>query len=635
MQSIRMLLEGNKAAYDAFQEWYVCLQDIWTGDRGKERLYQGLLDDFLEAAQQLPESGRLALEEQIKAFEALFDPIRLSIQYRDWKQQDAALIENIPFILTYTENSYMVIPFEVGGSTEVFRNVAAATVVNPAKIIYLFLAERRQDLKVLSQSFPYIFGYMKKKEIRAEVELILACRDAAVSEAEDGLAAKLSQLSEGRLRRVKLMYAADTESFVGELEAYLKQRSRKKPFFVLERNETGLSRLLEGAGLYRRFPHYSFDSETIRFTTAENCEMLRYIRKNPFITAADMASVRRCVGGSGRQPEFYEDYKDLWKKYRENTVVWKLLCGTLADHAANRDSLAVFRKKEESGKQQTPVKYLYLLPFACSRSVSRIIETLEKNGIAEKDSRLDTYSSGACKVEILDRCGYREQYDRLFSHVYELSDPEALSVWSEGKSRQVRVSYDDLRADGILIGGSRKGQFLSLLRYFQNKGYIIRLQEEADDKVSFVYATRQIKELLTTAGKMLEVYTYHKAKETGRFDDVASSFEIEWEGTEDLRNEFDCILTKGFRTLFVECKARPEIEQGFYFKIAELARQFGVNTTAVLIADTQERESSEAAQLNEMQRMRGSMMNVITIWKQEEIENIGHTLLKIINGKYE
>jgi hypothetical protein len=43
----------------------------------------------------------------------------------------------------------------------------------------------------------------------------------------------------------------------------------------------------------------------------------------------------------------------------------------------------------------------------------------------------------------------------------------------------------------------------------------------------------------------------------------------------------------------------------------------------------------ERALLNEVQRKRGETMNVITIWKREEINNIGNTLLRIINGKYE
>jgi hypothetical protein len=185
------------------------------------------------------------------------------------------------------------------------------------------------------------------------------------------------------------------------------------------------------------------------------------------------------------------------------------------------------------------------------------------------------------------------------------------------------------------ISGNRKAEILSLLHYFRDKGYIINLKENENNTVDFTYATRQIKELLTTAGKMLEVYTYHKAKETGRFDDVVSSFEIEWEDEPQIKNEFDCIVTKGFRTLFIECKARPEIDQDYYFKIASLVSKFGVNARAVLIADTQEKSYYDSAAVNDMQRQRGGMMGVITVWKKDEIGNIGETLLRIIDGKYE
>ena len=507
--------------------------------------------------------------------------------------------------------------------------------VNPAKILYLYLAEKKQDLAELGRSLPYIFAYMKKKEIRAEAELIVICRGKALPVNWEEEADKLRAQAGGRLRRVRMMPAEDTEAFVSELEAYLRQRSRGKTFFALERNQTGLSRLLEGAGLYSRMPSYSFDSESASFTTSPEAAMLRFIRKKNFITAADMASVRRSAGNGGRQPEFYEDYKELWNRYSDNPLTWKLLCGLLSDHAANRDILASFRKREERDKSRQAQVRRYLLPFSCSRSAGRIVKYLAWSGVAEKDSRVEAFSSGACQVKILDRCDLADQYDRLFSAVYELMDPDAIRVWTEAKSHTVRVGFDDLRADGILIGGNRKNQFLALLRYFRDKGYITRLREETDDKVSFVYATRQIKELLTTEGKMLEVYTYHKAKETGQFDDVVSSYEIEWEETDELRNEFDCILTKGFKSLFVECKARSELEQNYYFKIAGLARQFGVNTTAVLIADTREMAGGERALLNEVQRKRGETMNVITIWKREEINNIGNTLLRIINGKYE
>lgn len=173
-----------------------------------------------------------------------------------------------------------------------------------------------------------------------------------------------------------------------------------------------------------------------------------------------------------------------------------------------------------------------------------------------------------------------------------------------------------------------------LMQFFCNEmNYVINLEISQEGSMSFTYGSRRIKELMTTAGKMLEVYTYHKAKELGEFDDVVSGFEADWEET-GVKSEFDGILTKGFHTIFVECKARPNIDQAFLFKIHSLTDEFGINATAVLIADTEEKSFYSNAPLNAMQRERGNMMDVVTIWKPDEIENIGATLLKVVNGSY-
>lgn len=136
---IRGLIEGNRKAVVAFQEWFTCLKDIWNGDKGKVRSYKSLKYSFLNAANTLSDERRKSVREQVKAFEAVFYPILASMEYRDWKQDDVAFVDNIPFVLTYTENAYMVIPFVTGDNTDVFGNVAAPTVVNPARIIYLYL----------------------------------------------------------------------------------------------------------------------------------------------------------------------------------------------------------------------------------------------------------------------------------------------------------------------------------------------------------------------------------------------------------------------------------------------------------------------------------------------------------------
>lgn len=133
---------------------------------------------------------------------------------------------------------------------------------------------------------------------------------------------------------------------------------------------------------------------------------------------------------------------------------------------------------------------------------------------------------------------------------------------------------------------------------------------------------------------MLEVYLYHKVRESGMFDDVMSGFEIEWEDTPENKNEFDCILTKGFQTIFVECKAVRMMEQDYYYKLKVLAEQFGINVIMVMLQETQEKNYHETAKLNKNQEERGKKLNIITVRKREEIEHIDETLLRIVNGTY-
>lgn len=631
MAGIRRLIEGNKKAVVAFQEWFTCLKDIWNEDIGKVRMYKGLKTAFLNAADTLPEDRRKAVREQVKAFETVFYPILASMEYRDWKQEDTAFIDNIPFVLTYTENAYLVIPYATGDNTEIFTNVAAATVVDPERIIYLYLIEKKQDLIKLKESVPYVVQYMRKKRFKAAVEFVLTYVRTAQPFVKEDVEKEIIELGEGRIRQVKRIKLDRMEAVPEELGTYLKKRRVGKRFFAAEKNATRLSYMLQGAGFYNWFADYQFDSSSMKFHAMTDCDMLGYIKKAPYITVADMAAFRLSASESSNQPEFFDDYKDLWKKYSEDSGLWKQLCNLLGEYAAENDILASFGKKLPSEKQTEPQEFRYILPFVCSDSSAKIVRYLTEQEILEQGSRVNGYTTDSCEVVIVDRCGYRAKYDKLFSHVYALMQPDAIVFHLRTKSRRVDVTFDDLVVGGVQITGSRTADLHSLIQYFAEKGYIINLTDSSGGKVRFTYATGKIKELLTTAGKILEIYTYHKAKEVGRFDDVVSGFEIDWEGTE-VKSEFDCILTKGFRTLFVECKARPDIEQDYYFKLAGLAKQFGINATAVLIADTREGKDSP---VNAMQRKRGNMMNVVTIWKPDEINNIGHTLLKVINGNYE
>ena len=91
------------------------------------------------------------------------------------------------------------------------------------------------------------------------------------------------------------------------LAQYLAHRAADKPLFAVEMNETRLSYLLQGAGFYNAFASYAFDSAKMSFTTATGCDMLRYIKKTPYITVTDMVAFRRSSSESSNQPEFFDD----------------------------------------------------------------------------------------------------------------------------------------------------------------------------------------------------------------------------------------------------------------------------------------------------------------------------------------
>lgn len=86
------------------------------------------------------------------------------MEYRDWKKDDVELINNIPFVLTYSENAYMIIPYTIGDNAEMFSNVAAPTIVNPARVLYLYMIENKYDVIKLKDTLPYVVEYMQKEK---------------------------------------------------------------------------------------------------------------------------------------------------------------------------------------------------------------------------------------------------------------------------------------------------------------------------------------------------------------------------------------------------------------------------------------------------------------------------------------
>ena len=120
----------------------------------------------------------------------------------------------------------------------------------------------------------------------------------------------------------------------------------------------------------------------------------------------------------------------------------------------------------------------------------------------------------------------------------------------------------------------------------------------------------------------LEVFVYHKAREFSGFSDVVSSFETNRDG--QALHEYDLVITKGFQTLIVECKAQNNITNKIYTDFVDHTQNFGVNVKRVLVTDG--RVSGDCIKY-------GHRKEIETIYSPDEIENIGEVLLNYIEGK--
>ena len=616
IEDITAEISGNVASSTAFSEFKVCLQDIFNGDKNKIRLYENLKSVFVSSLSEMDSTSRENVKKLLEDLENKFKPILKSMEYRDWKQDDVALIDNIPFILTYSTKITLVIPYIIGSNTEIFRNVASATVVNPDKIIYLALFEKKGDENPFRDSLSGLVKYLNRKNLRADVEFFIAF-NASASECSR-LEGKIAELGMSRIKRLKVL-SLNVKNKIGAFKNHLNRKSDGKSFFLLEKNDTRLSGLLEGGKVYDNFNTYEFNSLNMKFRSFAGCEFLNYINKRNFITASDLTELNSSKGNFGEQPTFFEDYKMLWRKYRENSSTWKTLCNLLAEHDQKVNVLVELKRPSNYAKSIPAKEYTYLLPPECLRTVEdNILKVLKKQKVIE-DYIIDIGTANSFAVTIKELSDNELAYKKLFENPYALFQPDAIRV--APKANVVSIIFDSLIVRNFdLLSKDRK--VLTLLKFFAEKNYLTNLNTSDLSRISFTYATRTVKNLLTVAGKILEIYVWHEIKNSGYFDDVISGFEPIWNNS-DVKNEIDCIAIKNFKVLIIECKARPNIEQDFYHKLSAISEHFGINCTPVIIADTQKNQPE-----------RGIAMNIVVVWKKDEIENIAATLKKIIAGNY-
>lgn len=657
-QRIRHILPRNhEDAIRTFNEYCFCLKHILNGSRSYSQKYRHFEKAFLRTLKDMPEDVQKEIGSRLEHIRRAFFPLVESSLYRNYKKNDEDLIAQIPYVLTNHSDPYMMMAFEDGkqfnGRNEaVFCNVASATVLRPKKICYLYYFGADSDAEFLTGEIWSALNYFKVRNMDVQCDFVIAVPEVRRRDGEH-LGRLLERLQqEDDLGRLKLVECIGEEDAA---EALLNAVKRRR-VDLFDGTTSLFSAHLQNARFLRQvtgqYPYFEFDWKKKQFTHCVNCGELRYIRDESAIRIEEMFALGNASDNRFHLPEFAEDYEIFWDIYtgkaygetRHGVTSWNKLSGKLQKYAEENDRIAALTS---DGKNREKRHLTYFFPSGCYDSVSYILEKLKEYGAVLEESALYGYTTDTSRAEIWTMWNIGTVLENLFSNPYLSAEPRCFEVASYyiKDEKRVVISFDHLEVQEVRL--DNRNQVLILDELYR-RHFITRLRKKAiqekrvnangderlEDRwdVSFCYSSHRIKQLLTTAGEILEIYTYYEAVKTGFFDDVACGYEFHWEA-DDVVNELDCVLTKGFQSILVECKARTKVEQDFYHKLMSISEQFGIGAKRVLIANTYLHNNENDTQ-NEMQRIRGNMMNIITVSDPEDIQNIGQTLVKIMKGTY-
>lgn len=635
---IRSACLAAPAAEKAFNDWYSCLRLVWDDSYTAATAYYANERALLQAARTLPDAA--SVTEEIGRLTAALCPVINSALYEDLKERDAFYIKRLPFILTYRSDITLAVPMVEG---DVFTNIRSAAVIDPRTLVYLCYVDRQRDIDTLVSHIGHICEFLDGKKLRASVRLLIAYGQG-LTDCVKPLLVSLSGGFGGRIVKVSVAEALSDADVPDTVSRLLSRAGADVD--LIEKNGTRLSWLLTGAGFYSGYPNFRFDPVNDRLTDAVGCDFLRYIdRAGSRLMVADVVSVNGSEPAGNSDPELQYDYKSLWTFFSNdaNARFWKRTCEHLEKYANEHDAFVSFKLDQKTDTLQ-PVTQDYILENIYYEGLSKVLKDLKDIGSIITYYNITSYSSDSIAVTVGTWNRHINPMRQMFQNIDKFARADMVSV--ARLNSEVDVKYASLEVrdltlnsqDNFSMGINQVLSFLydrRLVMPITGNAVSSKSGSDAGTKYiyNFKYATRQVRDLMISSGKILEVYVYHKCLESGRFDDISSGQIIRWDG-DGIENEFDCILTKGLRTLFVECKATYTIRQEYYYKLAALTSRFGVNARAVLIADTRESsEDSTNGQTIAMQIKRGNKLGVYTITDKNDIDNIDAVLERLIDGE--
>lgn len=657
--AIEMLIAAaDEPVHRGFKQFVFCLKNILNGVESYTRQYDHYRKCFVSELNRVSEQIRDDVIDRLKLIDGMFFPIKEANLYRNYKATDEILVERIPFILTYHFQETIALAFEDGkyqnGRNEaVFANVAAATLLSPENILYLYTygADSKQGL--LINKLSAVINYLGKRKAHSKVSLVVAIPPETGNTRRDKLKKALEKLKEDKQADLNASFVSyeifdfeTTEEAVSNFLRVIKDNNVS----LFDGSTTLFDSLLDNVAFLNqlcnsRLPYFEFDWRHKKFTRHQNCEYLQYIHDNSSIRINDMFALMNAEDIKFNLPEFADDYDALWKIYTGKDVPgykfdysvgnWNDLCFLLEEYENAQMPLATIDL--DKGPNPLSKEMVYVLPEYAYKTAKTIVDKLIEMKLVSGKSTVSGYTSENCKVELIANVRYEGAFNCLFARPEIFHSFYGIDILKHYSGKSVRFVYFNMKVENLNLesDGKRKEKFYYDILVRLEENHFIRnltVTQEQPKTVSFEYISQRLKKLLTTAGEILEVYTYYQLLKTGYFDDVVCGYEFCWQDG-GVKNELDVVAVKGFRSIIIECKAVQKLELNYYHKLHSIAEHFGIGAQKVLVGNIYSYRADDPVlgAANQMQQSRGKQLGIVTVSEEAKIVNIGQTLKNLMD----
>lgn len=656
--TVRRLLREKPVALAAFNEYLISLNSLRSiikdGEKNVKRERAKNLkraaDESLKAVtENLDETFAFAdeVKKKLENIKKIVAPLMLAAQYTDYKSNDQTLIHGIPFILNYTADEKLCIPFVKSKSNnEWFRNVASAMVINPKTITYLLSVENlKNETSEIVDILSNVTRLMDKHRLQAQINLIVYVKTKTGKIIPDERSTYTEKFKEAssRIHSVNFVAVSNQRELATRIQnTFATNQKTKSKFSAIELNREFISgAICSVSGLSA--PTYEFDSTNQIFRTEDNADEYIWFSDISFDVHLYIEDMFISHGklSTYHEPELQQDYIDIWKKCyyidndneRPNKIkAWKKLCAAIKEKVEKSNkALSIDISKNDINKANLTTTELFV-PAFCRGCIEKLFSFFSSEKInIMSDCKICDHNSSMLKISFHSTNETKEQFIGLFKNLYALSDETRIKTVSTG--RYANVFLDSLIVTDFSLDSINDAKVQSAAQesfdYLVEKGYIIKLCQPNDSgHIDFCFASPQIKELLTKEGQLLELYTYYQTVQTGYFDEVKTGLEVQRKKDENeyvQTQEFDLITVKGFRTQFVEVKARQKLEQGFYQKLKSNGDNFGINKSLVLVSHFGENSDHSPENMDFIDRGKEDY-DVQTVYENKEIKRVGKTL---------